>query len=97
MKIGISGAGNVGGTLGRILTQKGHSIVFDVRDLQIAKVQSAVASTRGNARAASVAEAASHRQFLSLATPLNGTQEAIAAAEDLTGKIIVDATIQYRC
>jgi 8-hydroxy-5-deazaflavin:NADPH oxidoreductase len=32
MKIGIIGAGNVGGTLGRILTQKGHSIVFGVRN-----------------------------------------------------------------
>ena len=92
MKIGIIGAGNVGGTLGRILTQKGHSIVFGVRDPQSAKVQSAVSSTGGNARAASVGEAASHGQVLILATPWNGTQEAIAAAGDLTGKIIIDAT-----
>ncbi|MBE9185373.1 NADPH-dependent F420 reductase [Microcoleus sp. LEGE 07076] len=92
MKIGIIGAGNVGGTLGRILTQKNHSIVFGVRDPQSAKVQSAVASTGGNARAASVRQAASHGQILILATPWNGTQEAIAAAGDLTGKIIIDAT-----
>ncbi|MGB3262578.1 MAG: NAD(P)-binding domain-containing protein [Microcoleus sp.] len=45
MKIGIIGAGNVGRTLGRILTQKGHSIVFGVTDPQSAKMQSAVAST----------------------------------------------------
>ncbi|WP_293150554.1 MULTISPECIES: NADPH-dependent F420 reductase [unclassified Microcoleus] len=99
MKIGIIGAGNVGGTLGRILTQKGHSIVFGVRDPQSAKVQSAVEATGGNAGAASVGEAASHGQVLILATPWNGTQEAlakpskrIAAAGDLTGKIIIDAT-----
>ncbi|MCC3409698.1 MAG: NADPH-dependent F420 reductase [Microcoleus sp. PH2017_10_PVI_O_A] len=92
MKIGIIGAGNVGGTLGRILTAKGHSIVFGVRDPQSAKVQSAVEATGGNARAASVGEAASHGQVSILATPWNGTQEAIAAAGDLTGKIIIDAT-----
>ncbi|MBE9095431.1 NAD(P)-binding domain-containing protein [Tychonema sp. LEGE 07203] len=69
MKIGIIGAGNVSRTLGRILTQKGHSIVFGVTNPQSAKRQSAVASTKGNARAASVGEAASHSQFLILATP----------------------------
>ena len=92
MKIGIIGAGNVGGTLGRILTQKGHEIVFGVRDAQSAKTQSAVSSAGGNARAASVREAASHGKVLILATPWNVTQEAIASAGDLTGKIIIDAT-----
>ncbi len=92
MKIGIIGAGNVGGTLGRILTQKGHEIVFGVRDPQSSKAQSAVGSTGGKALAASVQEAASHGEVLILATPWNATQEAIAAAGDLTGKIIIDAT-----
>lgn len=92
MKIGIIGAGNVGGTLGRILTQKGHEIVFGVRDLQSAKVQAAVDSTGGKALAASVQEAASHGEVLILATPWNATEEAIASAGNLTGKIIIDAT-----
>ena len=92
MKIGIIGAGNVGGTLGRILTQKGHEIVFGVRDPQSSKVQSAVDSTGGKALAASVQEAASHGEVLILATPWNATQEAIASSGNLTGKIIIDAT-----
>jgi len=92
MKIGIIGAGNVGGTLGRILTQKGHEIVFGVRDPQSSKVQSAVDSTGGKALAASVEEAASHGEVLILATPWNATQEAIASSGNLTGKIIIDAT-----
>ena len=92
MKIGIIGAGNVGGTLGRILTQKGHEIVFGVRDPQSSKVQAAVDSTGGKALAASVREAASHGEVLILATPWNATQEAIASAGNLTGKIIIDAT-----
>ena len=32
MNIAIIGAGNVGGTLGRIWAQRGHSVVFGVRD-----------------------------------------------------------------
>ena len=99
MKIGIIGAGNVGGTLGRILTQKGHEIVFGVRDPQSTKVQSVVESTGGKALAATIKEAASHGEVLILATPWNATQEAlakpskrIASAGNLTGKIIIDAT-----
>ena len=92
MKIGIIGAGNVGGTLGRILTQKGHEIVFGVRDPQSSKVQAAVDSTGGKALAASVLEAASHGEVLILATPWNATQDALASAGNLTGKIIIDAT-----
>jgi 8-hydroxy-5-deazaflavin:NADPH oxidoreductase len=92
MKVGIIGAGNVGGTLGRILTQKGHEIVFGVRDPQSTKVQSVIESTGGKALAASVREAASHGEVLILATPWNATQEALASAGNLTGKIIIDAT-----
>ena len=92
MKIAIIGAGNVGGTLGRILTQKGHEIVFGVRNPQSSKVQSAVDSTGRKALAASVEEAASHGEVLILATPWNATQEAIASSGNLTGKIIIDAT-----
>ena len=90
MKIAIIGAG--GGTLGRILTQKGHEIVFGVRNPQSSKVQSAVDSTGRKALAASVEEAASHGEVLILATPWNATQEAIASSGNLTGKIIIDAT-----
>ncbi len=92
MKIGIIGAGNVGGTLGRILTKKGHQIVFGVRDPQSSKVKAAVESTGGKALAATVQEAASHGEVLILATPWNATQDALAAAGNLTGKIIIDAT-----
>ena len=91
MKIAIIGPGNVGGTLGRILTQKGHEIV-GVRGPQSSKVQSAVDTTGGKALAASVQEAASHGELLILATPGNATQEAIASSGNLTGKIIIDAT-----
>ena len=42
MKIGIIGAGDVGGTLGKRWRQKGHEIMFGVRNLQSPKVQKLV-------------------------------------------------------
>ena len=39
MEIGVIGAGNVGGTLGRRWTQKGHKVVFGVREPNDEKVR----------------------------------------------------------
>ena len=39
MKIGIIGAGDVGGTLGMRWRQKGHEIMFGIRNRQSQKVQ----------------------------------------------------------
>ncbi|MCU0546996.1 MAG: NADPH-dependent F420 reductase [Oscillatoriaceae cyanobacterium Prado104] len=91
MKIGIVGAGNVGGTLGKILVKKGYEVVFGVRDPESPKVQATLEATGGKARAASVKEAAEFGEVLILATPWNATPDAIAQAGDLTGKIIIDA------
>ncbi|WP_017716135.1 NADPH-dependent F420 reductase [Kamptonema formosum] len=92
MKIGVIGAGNVGGALGRILAGKGHEIVFGVRDPQSSKVQSLIDSTGGKAKAGSVQEAAAHGEVVILATPWQATQEAIEQAGDLSGKILIDCT-----
>ncbi len=92
MKIGIIGAGNVGSTLGRAWAAKGHEVVFGVRDPRGPKVQDLVKSTGGKGRAASPSEAAAHGEVVLLATPWGATQEALRAAGDLKGKILVDAT-----
>jgi predicted dinucleotide-binding enzyme len=39
MEIGVIGAGNVGGTLGRRWAQAGHAVVFGVRDPNDEKVR----------------------------------------------------------
>ncbi len=92
MKIGIIGAGNVGGTLGKAWAAKGHDVVFGVRDPQDAKVQALVKATGGKALAASVREAAAPAEVVVLATPWRAAQEAIEAAGPLAGKVVVDAT-----
>lgn len=38
MKIGVMGAGNIGGTLSRVWAAKGHEIMFGARDTQSPKV-----------------------------------------------------------
>jgi hypothetical protein len=92
MKIGIIGAGNVGGTLGKGWAARGHDVVFGVRDPQDAKVQAAVKAAGGRARAASVGEAAAAAEVVVLATPWGAVPDALRAAGSLAGKVLVDAT-----
>ncbi len=92
MKIGVIGAGNVGGALGKLWADKGHEIVFGVRDPQDPKVLDSVESARGNARAASVRDAASFGEVVVLATPWPATEAAIKQAGSLAGKTLVDCT-----
>ena len=96
MKIGIIGAGNIGGTLGRAWAAKGHEVVFGVRDPRGPKVQELVKATGGKARAASPAEAAAHGEVVLLATPWAAARAALGGAGDLTGKILIDATNPLR-
>jgi 8-hydroxy-5-deazaflavin:NADPH oxidoreductase len=69
MQIGILGAGNVGGTLGKGWARKGHQILYGVRHPQEDKVREVVKATPTNARAGSVADAAAFAEVVVLATP----------------------------
>jgi len=73
LKIGVLGAGNVGGALGKAWAAKGHQVVF-------------------GKRGESNAEAASGVDVIVLSVPWGAAQDAIRAAGDLTGKILVDCT-----
>lgn len=77
-RIGIIGAGRVGGTLGRAWAALGHDVRFGAR--------------RPRAGQASVAEAARFGTVLVLATPWPAVPDALAACDDLKGKILVDCT-----
>jgi hypothetical protein len=92
MKIAIIGAGNIGGTLGKVWAAKGHEVVFGARDPNSAKTQNALAEIGGSARALSLAEAAAFGEVIAIAVPANALKETIAALGDVSGKIIVDAT-----
>ena len=92
MKIAVIGAGNVGGTLGKLWAAKGHDVMFGVRDPQEDKVREAIKETGGKARAGSVKEAAASGDVVVMATPWPATHEAIQSAGNLNGKVVVDCT-----
>ena len=92
MKIGVLGAGNVGGTLGSGWARKGHQVTFGVTDPGADKVKSLVASAGTNARAASLSEGAAGSEVVALAVPWEAAQEVVQKAGKLSGKILIDAT-----
>ena len=92
MKIAVIGAGSVGSTLGRRWAELGHSVCFGVRDVADAKAKDMVGKIKGDARLASVSDAAKDAEVVVLATPYAANPAAIAAAGDLSGKILMDVT-----
>ena len=92
MKIAIIGAGNVGGTLGKRWARAGHEVAFGVRDPAEARAAALVRDAGPGARAASVSEAVREAAVVLLSVPWENAQEALAAAGDLRGRILIDAT-----
>ena len=92
MNIGIIGAGNVGGALGKRWAGKGHQVKFGVRHPEEAKVLKLLEECHGRGSAGSLAEAASFGEVVLLTTPWDATRAAIEAAGELSGKVLVDCT-----
>jgi 8-hydroxy-5-deazaflavin:NADPH oxidoreductase len=92
MKIAVIGIGSVGGTLGRRWAELGHAVCFGVRNVDDADAKSLVGKIKGDARLASVRDAAKDAEVVVLATPYAANAAALAAAGDLAGKIVIDVT-----
>jgi 8-hydroxy-5-deazaflavin:NADPH oxidoreductase len=92
MRIGILGAGNVGGTLGKLWAAKGHEIVFGVPNAADLKYKDLVKPAQGKACVGTVKDAASFGEAVVLAVPWPAAADAIKAAGDLGGKVLVDCT-----
>jgi 8-hydroxy-5-deazaflavin:NADPH oxidoreductase len=90
MQLGIIGAGNVGNALATGWIRAGHAVTFGVRD------PSAPPAVPNGARYASVAEAARGAEVVVLATPWPAVSDALAAAGDLAGKVLIDCTNPLR-
>lgn len=84
MRIGILGTGNVGTALGKGWARAGHRVVFGSR--HPASVDCAVG------QADTIAGAAAQAEVVVLAVPFEAVPDAVAAAGDLAGRIVVDAT-----
>jgi 8-hydroxy-5-deazaflavin:NADPH oxidoreductase len=85
MRLGIIGAGHVGGTLGRLFEAQGHDVRFGVRDPD---KQAAGGLPRN--RSGSVREVAAFGDVIVLAVPWSAAKDALAAAGSLAGKTVID-------
>jgi len=87
-KIGIIGAGNMGSAFARRLAAAGHDVRITATDP--AHAEKAAAATGGKARAVSQGEIARDADVVIVATPYGAAADALRAAGDLTGKIVID-------
>ena len=91
MKIGIVGSGQVGGTLGRIWANAGHSVMFSSLDLE--KDKALAASVGPNARAGTPREAAAFGDVLLVSVPYHALPQ---VGKDLAGlikgKVVIDTS-----
>jgi NADPH-dependent F420 reductase len=93
MRIAVIGAGNVGGTLGRRWAERGHVVVFGIRNPE--RGASAVkggGALPAKASVASPADAATGADVVVLATPWSAVADAIKEVGSLEGKIVFDTT-----
>jgi len=91
MKIGIFGAGDVGGTLGKRWRQKGHEIMFGIRNLQSRNIQKLIQMDE-NFKVGDIREAAAFGDVIVFAIPWTAVEETILSAGNLSGKILIDPT-----
>jgi predicted dinucleotide-binding enzyme len=91
MKIAIIGAGNVGGTLGTAWAGKGHQIIYGVRNVNDDKIKKLISSNPGKITATTIPDAVAQCDVVLLATPWQGTREALLSAGNLAGKVVLDA------
>lgn len=93
MRIAVIGAGNVGGTLGRRWAEKGHDVVFGIRNPE--RGASAVKGGEALPATATVAapeQAAKGADVIVLATPWPSVPDAIRELGSLDGRVLFDAT-----
>jgi 8-hydroxy-5-deazaflavin:NADPH oxidoreductase len=93
MRIGIVGAGRIGGNCARQFAKGGHEVKLSGRDL--GKLEPLAAEIGDAASVGSPAEAAEFGEVVVFAVPWDGFDEAVASAGPLKGKIVIDTTNQY--
>ena len=93
MRIGIVGAGRIGGNCATQLAKGGHQVKLSGRDP--AKLEPLAAEIGEAATVGTPAEAAEFGEVVVFAVPWDGFDEAVSSTGDLDGKIVIDTTNQY--
>ena len=89
MKIGILGAGNVGGALGESWTRHGHEVYFGVRHPEDPKVLSVLKKCGPRARAETPADAVHSSEVVVNALPWPATKPVLESL-NLQGRTVLD-------
>jgi predicted dinucleotide-binding enzyme len=93
MRIGIVGAGRIGGNCARQFAKGGHEVKLSGRDQS--KLEPLAAEIGEAASVGTPAEAAEFGEVVVFAVPWDGFDDAVASAGSLDGKIVIDTTNQY--
>ena len=94
MKIGVIGAGRIGGNAARLWVAAGHEVLLSFSRDQ-ARLEADAAKQGERAKAGTVAEAAAFGDVVFLSVPWTQVDAALAEAGPLTGKIVIDTTNQF--
>jgi 8-hydroxy-5-deazaflavin:NADPH oxidoreductase len=93
MRIGIVGAGNIGGNCARQLAKGGHEVKLSGRDPS--KLEPLADEIGDAATVGTPAEAAEFGEVVVLAVPWPAFDDAVASTGSLDGKIVIDTTNDY--
>lgn len=97
MKIGVIGAGNIGGTIGAKWAAGNHEVFFGVRDPQKASLVEKIGEMTGSVRVGHSAEAIAFADVVVFAVPGASVGPIVEESLDtLRGKTLIDATNNMR-
>jgi 8-hydroxy-5-deazaflavin:NADPH oxidoreductase len=95
MKIGILGAGNVGGALGQSWTRHGHEVFFGVRKPDSPEIHELLQRCGPRARAESIADAVRSGEVIVNALPWPATRPVIEKL-DFEGRTLLDCSNPFK-
>jgi predicted dinucleotide-binding enzyme len=94
MKIGVIGAGRIGGNCARQAVKGGHQVMLSFSRDQ-SKLEQLVFELANGTSAGSVSDAVAFADVVILSVPWGAIPQALEQAGDLSGKLVVDTTNQF--
>ena len=94
MRIGVIGAGRIGGNAARLFAAAGHEVMLSFsRDPERLRADAEAIGER--ASTGEVADAASFGEVVVFSVPWRLIDEVLGKADSLEGKVVIDTTNQY--
>jgi predicted dinucleotide-binding enzyme len=94
MRIGVIGAGHIGGNCARQALKGGHEVLLSFARDQ-ARLEQLASELGDRASTGTVADAVAFGEIVILSVPWGAIPEALAQAGDLSGKVVTDTTNQF--